>query len=159
MAKMKNENDELLFNHGNIVIFFFSTKFLKLCSEYMANTNIYHIAKKEIQTFINDNEEKVQGIKLELFNFDICKLAKNYLILETDRESEFSPLKNFDGNDSPYTCRNDYSNLNLKRLSKVNAIFKGFGICEISPLLSYDGEGLDSFQNKTIELPCYLIKK
>jgi UDP-N-acetylglucosamine/UDP-N-acetylgalactosamine diphosphorylase len=51
--------------------------------------------------------DKPNAVKLEQFVFDAIPLAKNAMVLETDRAEEFSPVKNAEGVDSPQTCRRD----------------------------------------------------
>lgn len=67
------------------------------------------------------------------------------------REEEFSPLKNGDDakKETPTTCRLDLSSQHTKWLEKAGAIFQPDkepnghrNECEISPLVSYDGEDL-----------------
>jgi len=47
------------------------------------------------------------AIKLEMFIFDVLRLARNPLVLEVDRAEEFSPVKNATGPDSLETSRRD----------------------------------------------------
>jgi len=68
-----------------------------------------HRAQKKI-SFIDEHGEKViptapNAVKLELFLFDALPLTKKALILEGDRETQFSPIKNAAGQDSPDSCR------------------------------------------------------
>ena len=45
------------------------------------------------------------AVKLERFVFDALLEAGRSLVLETQREEEFAPIKNREGNDSPQTSR------------------------------------------------------
>ena len=49
--------------------------------------------------------ESPNALKLEFFLFDALPLASNPLILEGNRDEEFAPVKNPDGQDSPASCR------------------------------------------------------
>eukprot|EP01080_Neovahlkampfia_damariscottae_P003991 gene3991-7247_t len=160
MAKKVNQNNDLLFNHANIVIFMFSLEFLSECATYTKKQPEYHIAKKKIG-HINENgdyvhPEKENGYKLELFNFDICKYSKSPSFLLVDRNYEFSPLKNSSGSpkDSPETCCQDLYFTNIQLLKSLGFKIKNEqgGICEISPL--FDLTTLD--KEKEIELPIWL---
>lgn len=51
--------------------------------------------------------DKPNAIKLETFVFDALPLAANPLLLEAEREEEFSPVKNASGPDSLETSRRD----------------------------------------------------
>lgn len=81
-----------------------------------------------------------------LIYYNYRKLA----LLEVAREDEFSPLKNARGSpkESPETALGDLSNLHFRYLTKAGAKFIDINgatslVCEISPLLSYAGEGLE----------------
>jgi len=107
---------------------------------------------------------------LELFNFDICEFADNVAILEVDRELEFSPLKNGPNeglSDSPETCRQDLSRVCKLYIKQAGGRFTNENdngkpaieqpLCEISPLLSYAGEGLEELvKDKEFTLPLLL---
>ncbi|KAL9646981.1 hypothetical protein ABK040_013837 [Willaertia magna] len=154
-------SSQLAFNAGNIVNFFYTLPFLSKCAEILETYKLYHVAKKDIDSIdINTGEKKKQlGVKLELFNFDIVQFANSVVIYQVDRESEFSPLKNGTGSDSPMTCRRDLSVLHAKYLQQVGAIIEGnpeVELCEISPLITYEGENLESFKDKHITLPIHI---
>ncbi|KAG2385501.1 hypothetical protein C9374_003316 [Naegleria lovaniensis] len=165
MAERVDETTgQLCFNAGNIVNFFYTLEFLERCADILNTHKLYHIAKKDIESIdINTGEKKKQpGVKLELFNFDIVEYAKSVTIFQVDRESEFSPLKNApnqNNSDSPETCRRDLSILHSKYLERAGANVVGdcrTQLCEISPLVTYAGENLESFKGKTIPLPCHI---
>ena len=83
---------------------------------------------------------------------------------QSERSENFAPVKNAPGNpkDSPDTARQLYSNLCKKWLQAAGAKLvtsaesNNENLCELSPLVSYDGEGLEKYKNQTINLPCYL---
>lgn len=165
MAERRDpETNELVFNASNLCIFLFTVKFLEKCEKFMRDTKVHHIARKKIP-YADENGNTVMpetnnGLKLELFNFDICKLSKDVLLLEVDRHLEFSPLKNSPGSKdcTPETCRRDLSRVNIEYLKNAGAKIEGdeSDLCEISPLLSYCGEGLEGYRGKTIKLPVHL---
>jgi UDP-N-acetylglucosamine/UDP-N-acetylgalactosamine diphosphorylase len=167
MAERLNpKTGTLAFNASNIANFFYTRQFLEQCAEEVKSFCVYHIAKKKIPT-VNEQGETVtpaveNGIKLELFNFDICKFAKTVALLQVDRNFEFSPLKNATGSDSPHTCLVDVTRVSIHYLTQAGAIVKEAldpqkNICEISTLVSYQGEDLETIaKGKTFELPVYI---
>jgi len=75
----------------------------------------YHIANKNIP-FINDSGTLVttkekNGIKFETFVFDALLDTEKNISVEVERKLEFSPLKNNEGVDSPFTVKRDLNNL------------------------------------------------
>ncbi|KAL8614451.1 hypothetical protein ACOMHN_007787 [Nucella lapillus] len=125
------------------------------------------------------------GIKMEKFVFDVFQFAKNFAVWDVVREEEFSPLKNADGaaKDTPTTCREDLLVLHHRYADTAGATFvqadgspcpdvqrllnggdkgsKGTDseemvVCEISPLLSYAGEGLEAVKGQKLCSPVIL---
>jgi len=118
------------------------------------------------------------GIKMEKFVFDVFKFAKRFLVLDVPRQDEFAPLKNAEGAAS---CTPLHSRRSLAFLHHRWLIESGAIICsptgeeifppksiddmegeypikvEISPLLSYGGEGLEEIvRGKRLTSPIYL---
>uniref|UniRef100_A0A182W9T2 UDP-N-acetylglucosamine diphosphorylase n=1 Tax=Anopheles minimus TaxID=112268 RepID=A0A182W9T2_9DIPT len=152
-ANRRNPTDgKLTFNAGNICNHFFTTDFL--CR--MADTTMpLHVAKKKIPYVDTTTGDRVKpttpnGIKMEKFIFDAIPRAEQFVALEGRREEEFSALKNADtvGIDCPSSVRGDLYRLHRKWLIEagatavLDAADASFD-CEISPLLSYAGEGLE----------------
>lgn len=163
-------NGDLKYNAGNICNHFLSTDFLnKFCRDHERELK-YHIAEKKIacidENGVYQKPTFNNGIKLEKFIFDIFQFSNavwatgNFAVWEVQREDEFSPLKNgVDSKlDNANTCRNDLMCLHSRWLAKAGAKFAKDckkdlfdGNFEISPLISYSGEGLKSIvQNKTL---------
>jgi UDP-N-acetylglucosamine/UDP-N-acetylgalactosamine diphosphorylase len=155
----------LLFGAANICNHLYCIDFLKDCCELGVFAE-YHVAKKKIP-FVNDQGETVvpkenSGIKLETFIFDVFQRATNIKVLVVERQDEFAPVKNAPGasTDSPDTARHLISEQCKRWLLDVNATFDDMtnGLCEVSPLISYNGEGLEEFARKKspLKLPCVL---
>jgi len=160
-AHLKNEEGKLLFSQGNICNHYFTTSFLEDMVQEKEKQLIHHVAKKNIPTIDGKtgNPGTVQGIKMEKFVFDVFQFAKRFTVLEVNRSDEFSPLKNGPGAKSctPEICREDLSKLHKKWVLKAGGKLEGEGLCEISPLVSVDGEGLDGLvAGKTISLPVHM---
>lgn len=153
-AEAKHENGSRLFDAANIAIHLCSIEFLKDVAERMKSYTYYHIAQKPIPTISGT----VQGVKLEAFIFDLFEFASTFRILSVKRQDEFSAIKNADDEahtktDTPYTAVNDLRALHWRWLKEANnSQFKiseldaitppPTGLVEISPLVSYAGEGL-----------------
>lgn len=144
----------------------------------------YHIAHKKIK-FVELSSgkqvapERPNGVKLELFIFDIFPFidvpdlasptsTTPFAVFSVPREEEFSPLKNASGAaaDCPETSRRDIYLQGRRFLEKSGArlVLSGSGACEqilnesvavveIGPLLSYDGECLELVRGKEIRCP------
>lgn len=124
----------------------------------------YHVAHKKIPIADERGEMYTpttnSGIKLEAFIFDVFPLSSRMAVLSVPRETEFAPVKNPPGAavDSPDTARamlhaestawlvataqrvlsaQDARVFETETLARARAI-------EISPLVSYNGEGLET---------------
>merc|ERR1712232_129947 len=93
------------------------------------------------------------GIKLEIFIFDVFPLAEKVCVLEATRAEEFSPVKNKEGVDSPFSAKDIISGLHRQWLTDAGANVTGDGAVEVSPLVSYGGEGLEALAGKAVEVP------
>ncbi|WP_165226556.1 UTP--glucose-1-phosphate uridylyltransferase [Aquisphaera insulae] len=90
------------------------------------------------------------AVKFEQFIFDALPLAKRWAIVETDRPTEFEPLKNAVGPDSPETVHRRMSDLFGAWLEQAGATVPRradgsvpFDV-EISPLYALDAQELRS---------------
>jgi len=157
----RDESGRLLFGAGNICNHFYTVDFL--AETVIPNcSGLFHLAHKKIPYAGPDGTmQKPQannGVKLEAFIFDVFSMSRNMAVLEASREQEFAPVKNPPGDavDSPDSARSMFS-------SQCKQWFKAAGGClkedddalfEISPLLSYRGEGLESWAcGKSFDLP------
>jgi len=89
---------------------------------------------------------------------------ERFACLEVKREDEFSPLKNAKGTgeDDPDTSRRDVLAQGKKWLQAAGAIVTseetGSGV-EVSPLISYAGEGLEFLAGKEVKGPAVIEKE
>lgn len=146
---------ELAFRAGNIANHFYTTTFLKRVKSFEEDL-AYHVARKKIPHVDLKTGEQVKptkpnGIKLEMFVFDVFPFTEHFAVLEVERKEEFSPLKNAPGtgSDDPDTSRRDLLNQHKTFLENAGATVKPEVEIEISPLVSYSGEGLASVKGKT----------
>ncbi|EQC36381.1 hypothetical protein SDRG_06484 [Saprolegnia diclina VS20] len=155
---------QLLYGAANICNHFYSMEFLQRCcsGEHM---NTYHVAHKKIPHVdlatgrVVDKPSTNTGIKLEAFIFDVFGLATKMQILAATRETEFAPVKNAPGAavDSPDTARTMISERSKAWVVAAGGSFTNAdGLCEIDPLVSYDGEGLESYVQAPLTLPLYV---
>jgi UDP-N-acetylglucosamine/UDP-N-acetylgalactosamine diphosphorylase len=128
----------------------------------------FHRAFKKMP-YIDDTGRRVDpsepnAVKFERFIFDALPLAERWALVETDRATEFEPLKNATGPDSPATVRQRMSDVFADWLERAGARVHRrpdgsvpFGI-EISPLFALDAEELKSKLEPglVVEGPLYL---
>ncbi|KAH0591088.1 hypothetical protein H2248_001194 [Termitomyces sp. 'cryptogamus'] len=148
------ETGELSFRAGNIVNHFYTTAFLNNVESFEEQL-AFHIAHKKIPYVDLKTKEivkptKPNGMKLEMFVFDVFPFTERFAVLEVARREEFSPLKNAPGtgSDDPETSRRDLLAQHKRFLENAGATVKEGVEIEISPLVSYAGEGLESFRGR-----------
>jgi UDP-N-acetylglucosamine/UDP-N-acetylgalactosamine diphosphorylase len=167
----------LVFGAGNICNHFYTIDFLR--NEIIPNmSHLYHVAHKKIAVYdpVQDQTmvpESNNGIKLEAFIFDVFPMAKRMAIWEVERAQEFAPVKNAPGcntSDSPDTARAMISKLAEDWVKKAGATIlvptadsstcsssssssNAMYPCEVSPLTSYAGEGLENYKGKQLIYP------
>ncbi|KAJ3187052.1 UDP-N-acetylglucosamine pyrophosphorylase [Gaertneriomyces sp. JEL0708] len=169
MAAERKPDGNLVYNAANIANHFYTVDFLRRVDELEGELE-YHIAHKKIKHVDLTTGEPVaptsnNGIKLEMFIFDVFPFIDKMAVLEVDRKDEFSPLKNApgSGSDSPETSRADILNQCVRwaRAAGANVIkperqTDDVIVLEISPLVSYAGEGLTSLKGVSVNTPKYL---
>ncbi|KAE8448553.1 hypothetical protein EG329_009434 [Mollisiaceae sp. DMI_Dod_QoI] len=169
-AKDPKQPDVLKFRAANIVNHYYSFRFLESIPEW-AHKLPHHVARKKIPYVDTDKgttvkPEKPNGIKLEQFVFDCFPMLelKQFACMEVKREDEFSPLKNAKGTgeDDPDTSKRDIMHQGERWVKAAGAIVvsedDATGV-EVSPLISYGGEGLEKLHGKTITAPAVLEKE
>jgi UDP-N-acetylglucosamine/UDP-N-acetylgalactosamine diphosphorylase len=132
----------------------------------------HHIARKKIAHINLETGEKVKpekpnGIKLEQFVFDVFPMVdlQKFASLEVRREDEFSPLKNAKGTgeDDPDTSKADILRQGKKWVEAAGATVESEQIessgVEVSPLISYAGEGLGFLKGRSIRAPATLERE
>lgn len=148
--------ENLLYNQANIANHFFTLKFLQKVAE---SPLIIHLARKKIPSIDKEGRRRgveesssppLMGFKMEFFIFDVFEQAERAIVYQGERSEEFAPLKNAPGAeyDSPDYCREMLLNLHSKWLLQAGAQLNGK--VELSPLLSFSGEGLESFKGKVV---------
>lgn len=145
---------ELLLNQANIANHFFTMDFLeRVCREASLPA---HLAHKKIPSIDPDTGEPLakapMGYKLEYFIFDVLSWAERPLVFQGERSKEFAPLKNAPGalTDSPDYCVRMVCDLHRRWLTAAGAQVADGAPVEISPALSYAGEGLQAFKGQIV---------
>ncbi|KAJ1026803.1 hypothetical protein NDA16_002100 [Ustilago loliicola] len=158
LSEARDANGELSFRAANIVNHFYTTKFLADDVPAFEPEMAFHIARKKIPTIDLTTGQPIKpttpnGMKLELFVFDVFPFCGDKLAVhEVARQEEFSPLKNAKGTgvDDQDTSRRDLLAQQSRWLKAAGAKLHEGEEVELSPLLTYSGEGLDSFAGRTL---------
>ena len=129
---MTNPDGSLVFDGGNIAIHLFKIAGLR---KLQTSKLPWHTARKTVCGI-----EKCW--KFEQFLFDAFPQLGSMMPFGVIREEEFSPVKNADGNDSPKTARNMIGRLHREWLRKAHVAINPKKLYEVSPTISYAGEGL-----------------
>jgi len=166
------EKEEVLrLRAANIVNHYYSFAFLQSIPQW-AHKLPHHVARKKIPCIdLATGEvvkpEKPNGIKLEQFVFDCFPRLEmdKFACLEVRREDEFSPLKNAKGTgeDDPDTSRKAIMEQGARWLREVEAVVvtedgEEQGV-EVSPLISYAGEGLGNVKGQSIKAPAVIERE
>ena len=111
LARACTEDGRLRFSAGSIAIHVLSRSFVERLTADGRCSLPYHRADKKVP-FVDETGGEVtpdapNAVKLETFVFDALRLAKETVILETERSEEFSPIKNASGEDSLATSLHD----------------------------------------------------
>ncbi|KAI8342050.1 nucleotide-diphospho-sugar transferase [Chlamydoabsidia padenii] len=177
LSEKRDQDGSLTLRAANIANHFFSTAFLNRVPEFAGELE-YHIAKKKIKHVDLATGQQVtptsnSGMKLECFVFDVFPFAHNFAVLEVDRKEEFSPLKNAPGSgvDCPETSRRDIIAQHVRFIQAAGGSVKGVPqniveasqvpddlTFELSPWVSYAGEGLSDVVNGKVILPPAVIE-
>jgi len=151
LQRQRNADGSLRFSAGSIAIHVIDREFARrMAAGGEGVAMAFHRADKKIPTIDASGKpvkpEKPNGVKFELFVFDALPFARNPLVIETDRENDFSPVKNAEGIDSPKTCTDDQLRQAARWLKAAGASVPvdATGLpslkLEISPLFGYDAE-------------------
>ncbi len=99
----------LRFRSGSIAVHLFDRKLIEQLGGNACDGSLpFHVANKKVTALDQKGQlSEIDAVKFEMFIFDALPFAKNPLVLETLRESEFSPVKNAQGKDSPESSRRD----------------------------------------------------
>ncbi|XP_041753537.2 UDP-N-acetylhexosamine pyrophosphorylase-like protein 1 [Coregonus clupeaformis] len=163
-AEQRDPGGELVYSAGNICNHFFTRTFLNEVAQKFQGQLKQHVALKKVPFVDREGNlvkpTKPNGIKMEKFVFDVFQFSRKFVAFEVLREEEFSPLKNADGAplDTPTTARRSLLAQHYRWAMAAGASFLDAqgkaltprprdedppAVCEISPLVSFFGEGLE----------------
>jgi UDP-N-acetylglucosamine/UDP-N-acetylgalactosamine diphosphorylase len=156
----------LLFRAGSPAIHLFAVDFLRRITQG-AGRLPFHIAKKKVPYIDADGQQvnptAENALKFEMFVFDALPMAQRWLVMESPREEEFSPVKNAEGVDSPATAKQAISNLAGRWLEQAGVKVPrdrtgnvAVGL-EISPRFALDAAELAArvWPGQVVERPTY----
>lgn len=156
LSEARDESGELALRAANIANHFYTVDFLAQQVPSFEAKMAYHIARKKIPTIDLQTGERVKpdtpnGIKMELFIFDVFPFCNKLAIHEVERKEEFSPLKNASGtaSDNPETSRRDLLAQQRRWLEHAGATVSGD--VELSPKVTYAGEGLEAAKGRSFD--------
>lgn len=146
-AHRKDENGDDVFWAGNTAIHVFARRFFEELTAEGCRLEL-HLASKKVP-HINEAGESVvpsepNAFKFERFIFDALPLAHATLVVEGNREREFNPVKNAEGNDSPATSRSALTRIYREWLSAAGQTVDDARTPEISPLVAQDAVELSA---------------
>ncbi|KAF9208168.1 UDP-N-acetylglucosamine pyrophosphorylase [Haplosporangium sp. Z 27] len=167
--RINPKNGQLAFGAGNIANHFYTVDFLHRVESFEGELE-YHIARKKIKSLDFATGEvvapkQVNGMKLEMFVFDVFPFTQRMAVFEVDRREEFSPLKNAPGSaeDCPETSRRDILQQHVRFIENAGGKIvvgqddkqlEGAPTLELSPLVTYSGENLrEIVEGKSIKTP------
>lgn len=140
-AQRTQPDGTLLFWAGNTAIHLFRRTFLERLLEG-EHSLPFHVAHKQVAC-LDDAGNRIDpdapnAHKFEQFIFDALPRAHSALVVEADREREFNPVKNAEGNDSPATARAALNRIARAWIEQAGGTVDDGVQVEISPLAALD---------------------
>lgn len=167
LTHLTDAQGRLVYGAGNPAIHLFDLGFLRRVTQG-ATRLPFHVARKKVP-HIDDagrpvSPTKENALKFEMFVFDALPMADRWLVMESPREEEFSPVKNAEGVDSPATAKLAISNQAGRWLEAAGARVprnaKGEVIVplEVSPRFALDADELRArvWPGRVVDGPLYL---
>ncbi|MEO2014110.1 MAG: UDPGP type 1 family protein [Fuerstiella sp.] len=144
-AAREDASGQWIFWAGNTAIHVFSLAFLEQLTSGGGQLAL-HVAAKSVDHIDSTGKliepAELNANKFERFMFDALPLATTALIVEGNREREFNPVKNAQGNDSPVTSREALSRIGREWLASAGHTLQETASVEISPLTALDADEL-----------------
>jgi UDP-N-acetylglucosamine/UDP-N-acetylgalactosamine diphosphorylase len=140
----KRGDGTLRFDSANIAIHMIKRTFIEQLTQDERFSLPYHVAVKDVECLVAEDGRLIpdtrKGLKFEMFVFDALGFTTRSVTMQVQREEEFSPVKNFDGADSPQTAQQAMVNLFARWVKQSKKIphFPEDLIVEVSPLFALD---------------------
>jgi UDP-N-acetylglucosamine/UDP-N-acetylgalactosamine diphosphorylase len=114
LREARRADGGLVYGAGNIALHLVERRFVESLTGGEFELP-WHVARKKM-TVVDTADRagrtiEVEGTKFETFVFDALQFCERSVTLEVERKSEFSPVKNASGEDSPATARADLCRL------------------------------------------------
>ncbi len=147
-ARQTNPDGSLRLWAGNIAVHVFRLEFLSNSAQHLDSLP-FHRAKKVVP-FVNVETgqrvvpEAPNAIKFERFIFDLLPLAKNGIVVESDRAKAFAPVKNSNDHpaDTPNTAQSQMIAADTAMLQAAGANVQDGTPVEINPMFALDADVL-----------------
>ena len=171
LREMKKDNGDLVYNACNILDYLISVSFLDKVlndeSKFKELIMQFHILKKKFNIcYYDEKENKIiyekdaNGLKFEIFFNSIFEFAEKegLLLLEIDRNKEFTPVKNKEGEatNTPSITRKKMSNLFKNLYQQVGGSLLNDSedkLLEFSFLINFEDETEETFFKKYPKIP------
>lgn len=155
VARRRDVRGRRVFDAANLSIYLFSRRLLERLSSH-GGMLPWHRAIKKAAFLDPDTGHRIEpaqpnALKFERFIFDALPLAEHVLLIQSSRETCFSPVKNASGVDSADQARRDLSRRAARWLIQcgVHVALDSTGQpphpCEISPLVAEDVDELNDY--------------
>lgn len=146
LREARDSRGKLRFGAGNIAAHVIDVAFVEQLTRGELRLP-WHVAKKKMSVWRDGRTVEVQGAKFETFVFDALQNAERSVVLEVDRQTEFSPVKNATGEDSPATTRADLCRMHAEWARAAGLALpepddSGLHPIEIDPMVAEDVESL-----------------
>jgi UDP-N-acetylglucosamine/UDP-N-acetylgalactosamine diphosphorylase len=137
---------------GDVGSYVFSVPFLRKAS---LRPPAHHVKRRGLQQVLGKDGRPTMSatVQLESYLSDAFQLAQRTLVFEVAREDFFAPVLDLPGTgpDTPDAARAAVLARGARWLT--NAGVKVVADLEVSPALSYNGEGLDALRGQAVGLP------
>jgi UDP-N-acetylglucosamine/UDP-N-acetylgalactosamine diphosphorylase len=143
LAKQTDATGRLLLWAGNPAIHLFDVAFLEQMTRDPEGIP-FHVARKKVPHVDAEGRpvepSSENALKFERFIFDVLPKAERWTVVETTRETEFAPLKNASGDDSPETVERALIEQGRDWLVRAGGVVKEGVAVEVGPLFALDAE-------------------